>query len=199
MSLKLRFASIWLPEYILKQEIDRVAYVTITCLDQLLLEYAPDKLQAFKKEELVMKGDMEERRKIMANAHNMRVKALIEVLGCEEAVKIGRDALFQAGLKLGREARMRLNVGNSLPDLIRAARVLYRVLGIEFEVKKSGEKLNMVVERCSLSGYYNPETCLILSAADEGVVQGLNKNIRMQFTERMTEGSLKCLAYINHV
>jgi hypothetical protein len=197
MSLKLRFASIWLPEYILKQEIDRVATITLKCLDQLLLKYAPLKLNALHIENLNMKGDIEKRRKIMAEAHNMRVKMLIDEMGYDEAVKVGRDALFQGGLKLGREARMRLDVDNSLQDLIRAARVLYRVLGIEFEVENSEEEIFMMVNRCSLSKYYLPETCRILSAADEGVVRGLNEDIEMKFILRMTDGYSKCKASLN--
>lgn len=199
MNLKLRMASFWMPSLLLIREIDRVAEVTIKCLDQLLGEFAPEKLRTIQKDELIMKGNIEERRKIMATAHNVRVKALIDTLGCDDAVKIGRKALFKAGLQLGQEARERLNVGESLQDLIRAARILYRVLGIEFRIKKSGDDMLMVVEKCSLATYYSPETCKILSATDEGVVQGLNPNIHMIFKKRMTEGPSECLACITIV
>jgi hypothetical protein len=199
MSLKLRIASFWMPSSLLIPEIDRVAEVTVKHLDQLLREFAPEQLRTIQKEELMMKGNIEQRRKIMATAHNVRVKTLIDALGCDDAVEIGRKALFKAGLLLGQEARERLNVGESLQDLIRAARILYHVLGIEFRIKKSGEDILMVVERCSLATYYSPETCRILSATDEGVVQGLNPNIHMIFKERMTEGPSECLACITIV
>lgn len=203
MNIKLRIASIWMPEFLLIREIDRVAQVTTGCLDQLLEEYAPEKLRAIQKgekkeeENSLLKGSLQERRKTMAEAHNVRVEALIDALGCDDAVKIGRNALFKAGKLLGEEAKERLNVGESLQDLIRAARILYNVLGIEFQIKDSenGDTL-MVVEKCSLATYYSPLTCRILSAADEGVVQGLNENIRMTFKERMTEGPAECLACI---
>ena len=200
MSLKLRFASIWMPEYVLKKEIDHVASVTIECLDSLLLKYAPEKLKVISRKDREMKGDIEKRRKIMATAHNLRVEFLIDELGCDEAVRVGRDALFRAGIKLGRQARERLNVGDSFPDLIMAARILYRVLGIDFEIEKCEEEIIMTVNRCSLSNYYLPETCRILSAADEGVVQGLNPNIHMKFVKRITQGHDHCLASIkmNH-
>lgn len=199
MNLKLRIASFWMPQSLLIPEIDNVAYVTIECLDKLLEKYSPEKAKIVEKKKLVMKGDIEERRKIMATAHNVRVKALIDILGRDDAMKIGRKALFKAGLHLGQEARDRLGVGDSLQDLIRAARVLYRVLGIEFRiVEKDGENL-LIVERCSLAAYYAPETCMVLSAADEGVVQGLNKKFHMIFKERMTEGPSECLACITIV
>ncbi len=196
MNLKLFIASIWLPTSILKKEIDRVAEVTTGSLDQLLSDFAPEEYNQVLKEE--MKGDLENRRKIMSTTHNLRVKLLIEALGYENAVKVGRDALFKAGFQLGLEARKRLGVGDSLQDLIRAARVLYRVLGIEFKIHQSGDDIIMKVEKCSLSQYYTPEACIILSAADEGVVQGLNPNISMIFTQRMTEGPLTCVACISY-
>ena len=40
---------------------------------------------------------------------------------------------------------------------------------------------------------------MILSAADEGVVHGLNENMGMHFKERITEGVSECIACINGV
>jgi hypothetical protein len=195
MSLKLRLASLWLPSFLIKKELDHVADVTIGCLDQLLLKYKPDIMETISRADLPMDGNLDDHRRIMAHAHNGRVESLIEIMGYENAVKIGRKYLFKAGLKLGREARKRLIVNDDLPDLVRAARVLYRVLGIEFEIEY-GDEVTIIVSKCCLSNYYTPETCRILSAADEGVVQGLNENIHMKFTQRMTDGPSECLACI---
>jgi hypothetical protein len=197
MGLKLRIAS-WTPQIFLIPQIDQVAEVTIECLDLLLKEYAPQKYHTLVKEELKMEGNLEERRKIMATAHNIRLRALIDSIGYKDAQKEGKKALFKTGLKLGREVKKSLGVGNSLQDLIRAARILYKVLGIEFKIEESEDNITMVVGKCSLSNYYTPETCNILSAADEGVVQGLNENIQMKFTLRITEGHSKCVACISH-
>ena len=57
----------------------------------------------------------------------------------------------------------------------------------------------MIVNRCDLSKYYSHEVCIILSAADEGVVHGLNENMNMQFKKRITEGASECTACINEV
>lgn len=197
MNFKLLLASFWMPDFLLIPELDKVAEVTVGCLDQLLEKHAPDKFKSISKDELVLEGNINKRRKQMAVAHNIRVKLLIDALGWEDAMMIGRKALFKVGLYLGREARERLDVGGDFKDLIRAAGILYRVLGIEFQIKRSRKDIFMIVERCSLSYYYSPETCKILSAADEGVVQGLNENIHMKFTQRMTEGYGKCEACIN--
>lgn len=197
MNFKLLLASFWMPDFLLIPELDKVAEVTVGCLDQLLEKHAPDEFKSISKDELVLEGNINKRRKQMAVAHNIRVKLLIDALGWEDALIIGRKSLFKAGLHLGREARERLDVGDDFKDLIRAAGILYRVLGIEFQIKRSRNDIFMIVERCSLSNYYSPETCKILSAADEGVVQGLNENIHMKFTQRMTEGYGKCEACIN--
>lgn len=197
MGLKLRIASLWVPEILLIPDIDRVAEVTVKCLDHLIEEYSPLKYNSTTHKELKMEGSLDERREIMAIIHNVRVKALIDAVGYDDAMVVGRKSLFKAGLKLGREAKRRLGVGNSLQDLIRAARILYRVLGIEFEVEESGDGITVMVNKCSLSNYYAADTCNILSAADEGVVQGLNENIHMHFTEKITDGHSKCIACIS--
>lgn len=199
MGLKLKIASLWLPEFILKKEIDNVAITTIKGLNSVLNQHAPGKLEEISKKDHPLSGSLEKRRVIMAEAHNNRVNTLIETLGRENAIKIGREAMFDAGYKLGQEARLRLGVGNDFKDLQTAAKVLYKILGIEFKIENKDGNIVMTVNRCVLSKYYSPETCIILSAADEGVVSGLNENMGMHFKERITEGSSECMARISEV
>ena len=196
MSIRLKIASFWLPDFILKRELDNVAMKTIGGLDDLLKQYVPGKI-AINNE--ILRGSLEERRSIMANAHNKRVKILIQELGNENAVKIGRNVMFEVGYKLGQEARRKLGARNSFEDLELAARILYKVLGIEFKIENKDGNMIMMVNRCALSKYYSPESCMILSAADEGVVRGLNENMGMQFKERITEGAHECIACISEV
>lgn len=195
MSIRLKIASFWLPDFILKRELDNVAMKTIGGLDDLLKQYVPGTVI----NEEILGGNLEERRSIMANAHNKRVKILIQELGHEKAVKIGRNVMFEVGYKLGQEARRKLGARNSFEDLELAARILYKVLGIEFKIKNKDGNMIMVINRCSLSKYYSPESCMILSAADEGVVRGLNENMGMQFKERITDGAHECIACISEV
>jgi len=145
---------------------------------------------------IVKSQDLDEKRKIMAQTHNDLVEILTENVGTEKAVQYGREAMFQKGLELGQRYKGMLGVGKSTEDLIRAARILYKVLGIDFTVKIIDDKMFMVVNHCALAEFYKPVTCQILSATDEGVVQGLNSNIKIEFTKRITEGCLKCIAPI---
>jgi hypothetical protein len=194
MSIRLKIASFWLPDFILKKELDNVAINTIKGLNDILKKYAPEKMEEITDKDL--RGNLQERRATMTKAHNARVKALIEVLGRETAIRIGREVMFNVGCELGQEARQRLGVGNSFNDLETAARILYKILGIEFKIENKGGNIVMVVNRCDLSKYYSPEACMVLSAADEGVVRGLNENMNMQFKERITDGSSECIACI---
>jgi hypothetical protein len=109
--------------------------------------------------------------------------------------------MFNEGLSLGTKFKRILGVGDSIDDLFTAARILYSVLGIKFSIKEieeedEKEKITMVVSHCTLAEYYTPDTCRVLSAADEGVVQGLNPTVNIKFTERITEGRFECLAPI---
>jgi hypothetical protein len=196
MNLKLRIASYWMPKSTLIKELDRVAQVTILGLDNILEKYDPEVLEIIKRKKKFLEGDIHQRRIMMAEEHNIRVKALINILGYEKGIKLGREAMFKAGLELGREAKKRLGVDESFKDLILAAKILYNVLGINFTIKKNNKTIKMLINHCSLADYYTPETCRVLSAADEGVVHGLNESINMVFKERITEGAPECIAHI---
>lgn len=199
MSIRLKITSFWLPDFILKKELDKVALLTIAGLDNLLKQYAPLKKQEIANKDNKLGGSLEERRTSMAIAHNKRVKALIGVLGCDSAVKVARKSMFEVGYQLGQEARRKLGVGNDFEDIELAAGILYKILGIEFKIENKDGNIFMKVTRCSLSEYYSPEACMVLSAADEGVVCGLNEKMNMQFKERITEGASECIACINWV
>lgn len=194
MSIKLKIASFWLPDFILKRELDNVAKKTMEGLNNVLKLHAPGKMVEINDKDEVLRGNMKERREIMAKAHNNRVMALIKELGYNNAIKIARKSMSDVGFQLGQEARHKLGIGNSFKDLESAAKILYKILGIEFKIEYKSGKLIMIVNRCALSKYYSPEACVVLSAADEGVVRGLNENMNMEFKERITEGASECIA-----
>lgn len=192
LNLKLRLLSYWMPEYLLNPLIDEIAESTIHCLNQLLEIYGD-----LKEEDVVLAGDLIQRREIMATTQHNRIRKLIKLIGYREACENGRKALFQVGLKLGRQACERLNVTDNLDDLTSAARILYHVLGIEFQITTLDNEIFLIVMRCALAEYYTVETCKIISAVDEGVIQGLNPHYNMHFTEYMTGDSNICQACIN--
>jgi hypothetical protein len=192
MNIKLRLMSIWVPGFILKHELDRVKEITNKHLGILLDKYGIEspKLVKVKYENIDMS------RKIMAADHNLLVKSLIDSMGYQKALEVGRKEMFKAGYELGSDAKKRLGVGSKIEDAVSAAGVLYQVLGIKFTVEESGTNIILKVKSCALASHYTPETCKIMSATDEGVLKGLNNKMSMKFTERITEGSHECRACI---
>ena len=214
MGLKLRILSLWTPEWFQRRGLDELAHQTTSGLEKLLDDQddgdlktnRPSKINKPSKSNkqshnMILKGNLYERRKIMATTHNKLVETMVSTMGREEAIKKGRKAMFNEGLSLGSKFKRILGVGDSIDDLFTAARILYSVLGIKFSIKEieeedEKEKITMVVSHCTLAKYYTLDTCRVLSAADEGVVQGLNPTVNIKFTERITEGCFECLAPI---
>ena len=189
MNIKLFLMSIWIPKFVLVNELKKTSKITNNCIDNILESYSipiPDV-------ENNLRGNLEEQRLILANSHNIRLDTLIEVLGFDEALKVGRKELFKAGYMMGSEIKKRLNVKN-VNDAIIAARIIYKVLGINFTVEKRGKDIILRIISCELSTLYSAETCRIMSAVDEGVLKGLNDKIDMNFTTRITEGAEECAA-----
>jgi len=195
-SLKLRMASAWLPAWSVKGELGRVSQLTTDALVSVLQRAAPASVSAVSQSLRPLAGSVEECRAAMALNHNRVVDALVDAVGEEYAITLGRRALYSAGLNIGEESRTRLGVGNGMEDLIMAAQVLYRVLGITFIVREGDNGLMMVVQRCALSKWYSERTCKVLSAADEGVIRGLNHRVGMKFEQMITSGCPACLARI---
>jgi hypothetical protein len=75
---------------------------------------------------------------------------------------------------------------------------MYHVLGITFNVEWLGpNQALLTVDRCALAKNYSKLTCEVLSATDEGVVNGLNSNIIMKFEKMITDGCKVCTAKID--
>ncbi len=197
MGLRLLFLSWWTPKYIIYQELVRVDTLTTDALEALLSKYSPNFKEKKSKKEATSKGSIEQTRDAMALKHTSLVNSLAEVLGKEEATMLGREAMFKTGEKLGREIGQKLGVGKSLKDLTMAAKILYRILGIEFEFKQQNPTNAVItINRCAFAANYSELTCQILSATDEGTVKGLNQNMKMTFTQIMTSGLTECKAKI---
>lgn len=133
-------------------------------------------------------------RRAMAGKHARLVDLLIERKGKEAGVREARASLRAAGIEMGEQLRAQLRLSNGEEDLIGAARLMYRLLGIEFEIGQDGERTMLLVRRCSLSDGYSPLTCEVISAMDEGVVEGLRPGAGMRFIRRNTDRAHKCEA-----
>ena len=202
MNFKLFLLSIWVPQYFLKKELNFLAEATLNQLDNLLKIHSPNKYQELPKLILPLKGNLEDIRSKMAQEHNMRVKALSDILGPEETVNIVRPLMFKTGYCIGLDIKTRLGLKNNLNDLIKAAKLLYQVLGIEFEFHEGKScqpyhlKRCLIIKHCSLAQHYLPLTCQVLSGTDEGVINGLNSQVKMVFKDKITEGAPSCIAAI---
>ena len=192
MGIKLRILSAWTPKFIINQELRGTTDITNDYLDKLIKDHggSPPK-------QMDLNGNPDDRRKQMALGHNLRVKILIDLLGETQAIIEGRKKMFEAGFKLGQHARNILGVQNSIDDTMKAAKILYRVLGIDFITETSENTIILWVNSCTLSNYYTPQTCCILSHADKGVLKGLNGYMDLEFVEKITTGSKRCKGCIN--
>jgi hypothetical protein len=97
-----------------------------------------------------------------------------------------RAAAFDFGRGIGRELGLR-----NRNEVMRAARLLYRILGIDFRGTDTGE---IVMARCFFSGRYAPATCALIASLDEGVLAGLAGGGTLAFQARITDGAPACRA-----
>ena len=195
MGAKLTFLSWWTPKFVITRELNEVSKLTTQVLKETLRSRAPNASLGDEVSETTR--SIIEKREAMAKKHTILVNALVEALGQETAVKVGREGLFRAGKQLGSKNRKRLSIGDSQEDLVKAAKIMYRVLGIDFSVEWLGpNQAILTVERCALAKNYSELTCKVLSATDEGVLNGLNPNITMKFEKTITSGCKVCVAKI---
>jgi hypothetical protein len=72
-----------------------------------------------------------------------------------------------------------------------AARLLYRIICIDFRCSTKGE---VMVRSCFFSNYYTPSVCWLISALDDGLLSGLAGGGSLTFQRRFTEGHPCCEA-----
>jgi hypothetical protein len=94
---------------------------------------------------------------------------------------------------MGASFRRRLGV-RSRSDEVRAARIAYRIIGIDLRADERGR---VVVDRCAFAERYSPAVCRVMSSLDAGLIAGLTGGGALAFSERITEGSPRCLARIS--
>ncbi len=178
MNIKLSLLSIWTPKFIIIKELERTVAIINEHLDRIIMDCSinPPKDDLYK-------GNLDDMRTSMAQGHNKRVKILMDVLGKEKAYKLSKEAMFNAGLVMGQRARKLLGVRENIEDTIKAAKILYRILGIDFYTENKGNNIILWVTSCALSSDYTPETCCIMSYADKGVLKGLNKNLDLNLSK----------------
>ncbi len=104
-----------------------------------------------------------------------------------------KKRLFEGAFHLGEEYRARFHLRN-IEDTMRMARVIYRLLGIDFSGKVEGD---VTIKRCLFSAYYSVEVCKVMSSLDKGLMAGLSGGCRLSFSQRITDGSKSCSAILD--
>ena len=102
-----------------------------------------------------------------------------------------KSRLYHNAFQLGRSIRKRFKI-KTAREVISLIKVIYRVLGIDFEADLQGEAL---IKKCFFSQFYSREVCEVISAIDEGMAAGLSDGGKLTFTQRMTAGEDCCRAY----
>jgi hypothetical protein len=116
-----------------------------------------------------------------------RVAALIE--GGRDLPAI-QQRLYQGALALGKRWGIAFRIRN-MEDMRRVGRVLYRMLGIDFQCDAQGA---VVISRCFFSDAYSAQVCQVMSAMDRGLFAGLSGGGQLEFSGRITEGQPCCQA-----
>jgi hypothetical protein len=197
VGLRLLVLSWWTPKYVIREELENISDKTTRALKALISKYADEQVGAANQNHQPP-ANIQEQRAAMAQTQAKLVETLASAIGHEKAVELGREALFMVGQNLGKQARSRLGVGDSPNDLTKAAKILYRVLGIEFQLQWHDQSnATVIIDKCALAQQYSKLTCEVLSATDEGVIKGLQPNLTMKFKEYMTSGCKNCRADIN--
>ncbi|HVO77950.1 MAG TPA: hypothetical protein VMS79_03685 [Methanomassiliicoccales archaeon] len=193
MSFRLRLVSLYFGQSAQRSNLLAVEQVTNSALDSVLKQ----NISGYKVPPLDSVGkDVEAIRLRMAKGHKERIKILTEAVGKEKGIELARTALFEAGKALGENARSRLGVKDTNEDLLIAARLIYRILGIDIEMTFDEKGGQMRVTRCALSKEYDEEACVVMSATDEGMISGLSGRAKMKFKDHIPGGALCCTARI---
>jgi hypothetical protein len=104
----------------------------------------------------------------------------------EKAFALRHNA-FQVGI------RFRTLFGvTTRKDVMEVARLLYRIIGIDFHGTTEGE---ITISRCAFDRFYSARTCRVMSSFDEGVLAGLSGDGNLVFTGRLTDGYPYCEAH----
>jgi hypothetical protein len=100
------------------------------------------------------------------------------------------DRLWHNAHRLGKRLRTFLHLART-EDAMRLARLLYGMIGIDFQSDARGE---ITIQCCYFSQFYSPQVCQIISSLDEGLLAGLTGGGRLTFSARITEGAPRCRA-----
>jgi hypothetical protein len=115
----------------------------------------------------------------------------------EESLRQGNDLevknrLYEGSYRLAQELKRSFHV-DSVDDVMKMARLIYKVLNIDFKNDKNGE---VIIRQCYFSSFYSSQVCQLISSLDEGLMEGLSGGT-FRFSQRITEGKKHCMARLS--
>jgi hypothetical protein len=137
-------------------------------------------------------ADRLDRRALLARYIAFTAACADETLKHDADVGAVSCRLWRNAFVLGRLLRRGLGI-RTRDAGVRAARVVYGIIGIDFQGDRSG---TVAVDCCPFAVAYSPRTCRLMSSLDAGLIAGLTDGGRLEFSERITEGRPRCLARI---
>jgi len=176
MNILLWLAERRLPDFIVKKELDNLFRLTASVFD---LEVPP--LNSLTPDER------------LAEYARFTRDAVDRCMRSGAEPRDARERLFEKAGEYGRLWRRRFGV-STVKDVMRAATVLYRAMGIEFHGTEDG---TIQIRRCLFSSYYTAGTCGLISSLDAGILAGLSGGGTLAFSRRITEGFDTCVATLH--
>ena len=173
MNLRLLILKIYIPTFIKKKKLGELSQLTA---------------HAFRCEAPKLKGhSYTEQLKTYAMFTKCKAEKCLQEE--KELVEV-KTKLFQNAYELGRKIRRKLCL-RSPGEIMEMSRILYQILGIDFEGETCGD---VTIKSCFFSDYYSPHVCQLISSLDEGVAAGLSGGGRLSFYQRITEDKDCCKA-----
>lgn len=127
----------------------------------------------------------------------LTIYALFTAEKAEESIRKGKEneakeRLNYGARRIGKNIREQLNV-RTLEEVMQACKVIYKALKIEFRGNARGQ---IYVPNCFFSSFYSRDVCRIISSLDEGLLAGLSGGLKLDFSQRITEGNKCCKAQL---
>jgi hypothetical protein len=107
--------------------------------------------------------------------------------GTQEEVK---ERLYNNAFLIGRRLRKELRV-STVEEVMQASGIIYKAIEIDFHGEADGQ---IEIPVCFFSPYYSDKICRVMSSMDEGLMAGLSGGLKLEFTQRITEGHECCKA-----
>ncbi len=176
MNLLFKFARIRVPAFLKKRELENLFTLTAKAFDRRMPSTTG------------MSFDT-----CLETYARFTENAVTEISDRDGGLARAGEKLRLNAYSLGRRLKNLFGVSTH-EDVMKAARLLYRIMGIDFQGSPEGE---ITVTRCFFDRHYSSRTCKVMSSFDEGVLAGLSGDGNLTFLQRRTEGHSCCKAHFN--